>query len=501
MVNRSVNAAALALLITGWCSPLKAQATSVRYIPMDSWMAPYIEHLFQAGVLPSLDPLTRPFQRGQVAIAIEETEHLNMSDATRAVVAMLARELLQGEDGPRWEIEPEIGVAAASDASRWPTRPAGDTARVFPQAQLTGSLELPHVALVTSPFLDNRLKHDPLYAGKKDRLVAGRANPAYALASWPSAEVFFGIADRNWGPALMEGLLLSDAAYATEHLFVRIGPPSVRLELAATQLDTVVPWDGGPAPQRWLVAHRLVLRPSRRLALSFDESLIYAGPGLPWRYLNPLALGLLTFYDNGPKPNALLGFAADWRPGGALRFFGQLAIDDIQIDDDSAGDREPPAYAFTLGSAGSIGVGTVVWSAFYTRVSNLMYRTPANEEQYTSAGVGLARHFSDYDQLTGRLQTIAGPGALVGLDLTVIRQGDGDIRQRYPDIASFHDSLTFLTGTVERTLSAALHGEWSPRRQISLSARVGLARGAGVSRVIWRLGGAIRHRWSGLIPR
>jgi len=424
------------------------------------------------------------------------------------MIVLITDELDNSSDGLRWNLEPEAGLAAGSDAGRWTLRPTGDSAGVFPFARLTASFELPNLALVTAPGIDNRLRYDPWYRGKKDRFVAGRANPAYLLASWRYAEVFFGIAERNWGPSELEGLLLSDAPYATEQLFLRFGGGGLRLELAAAQLDTITPWDSTTVTERWLIAHRLVVRPSNRLSLSLEESIIYAGMGVPWRYLNPLALGILTLYDMGPQTNSIIATSIDWRVAGRTRLFAQLAIDDLQVDDNTQGDQEPPAYGLTVGAAGGL-AGSASWTAWYTRVSNLMYRTLENEEQFTSNGVGIGRNSSDYDQLLGRLTLAPARGMLITGEASLIRQGEGDMRSRYPPVSAFADSLAFLTGVVERTIQLGASAIWTPKAGISLSAYLGYAAsrneahvaGARDRRVVWRLRGSFRYRLADTLGR
>lgn len=489
-------------------SPLSAaQDGGIRYVPIDAWLMPHVEYLQRAGLLPSIDPLTRPIQRGVLVRALEAIDQAGLSEPVSATVGLLLDELREHHGSVRWTLEPEAGVLGASDASRWTLRPSADSTGVYLQGRLTAALETDHFALVTSPYVDNRLKHDPWYRGKKDRFVAGRANPAYALLSlWP-ADAFFGVADRNWGPAGVDGLLLSPVSYAREHLFLRLGPPRLRIEVLAQQLDTIAP-AAGPAPDRWLVAHRLVLLPSDRLAISFDESVLFASRGLPWRYLNPLALALLTQYEQPGDANAMLGASVSWRAARTLRLSSQIMIDDIQIDDDVATDNEPPGYAFSVAASGAA-MSSATWSAGYTRVTNLAYRTVRIEEQYTASGVGLARNHSDYDQLQASFEVMPRRGLLAGLQLTLIRQGEGDLRLPYPPVAAYDDSLTFLTGTVERSLHIGANAIWTPSRTVSLSAYAGLIRitnaghvaGADDSRFVWRLQGSLRQRFTGALER
>jgi hypothetical protein len=271
---------------------------------------------------------------------------------------------------------------------------------------------------------------------------------------WRLGEVFFGLVDRNWGPPALQGLLVSPAPYAYDHFFLTLGTASVRLEALVAQLDDLTDTTGA-VNHRYYVAHRLLLRPHGPTTIALWEGTLLAGPdrALDAWYLNVFNLGLLAQYDQASTANNQVGLDIETRVG-RVRAFGSLLIDDIQIDKGGAGDNEPPAYGVTLGAQG--GVGTAAWTAYYTRVSNLAYRTPDPMETVMRRGVGLARDFSDYDQLTGRADFLVRPGLLVAPEVTLLRQGEGDFRLPYPPGSAYATTPTFLAGTVERTVRLAL---------------------------------------------
>jgi hypothetical protein len=497
-------------------SPLAGQESSPRYLPLTHWAMPYVEHLARTGLLRGLDPLTRPLRRADVLRALGAADTASAGEAQRSVVRELARDLAAPRDSAYWRLEAHLGAAGFSDPQRDPLRAdsTGNRSRLVPVAGLAASLELPHFVAVTHPRIDNRLKYDSEYTGKKDRIVAGRNDEAYVAASWRYADVFFGIMTRNWGPPELPGLVLSSAPYGYDHLMLRLGPRRLRLEFLATELDDLRLFDSGFIARRFLSAHRLVVQPTDRLWVALSEAALYASSGgvtrsfEPW-YLNPANLFLLGQYNDLPTANSLLGVEASWLAGPSLRLFAQAYVDDFQVDRAEQGDREPGGNGLSLGASGGALGGTAGWSAFYTRVTNLAYRTPANEEQYTVRGVGLARAFDDYDQLTVRVQALAPSRLLMGGELTVLRQGEGRIARRYPDVSLYDDSLSFLTGTVERTVRAGLQAVWNPRPGISLSADVARhfianarhVAGDNRGRWVWRLGAEARpSRW-GRAPR
>ncbi|MGH9262847.1 MAG: hypothetical protein ACRD08_23605, partial [Acidimicrobiales bacterium] len=161
----------------------------------------------------------------------------------------------------------------------------------------------------------------------------------------------------------------------------------------------------------------------------------------------------LAQYDEGTTANSLLGLDVESRIG-RVRVFGGLLVDDLQVDDDTPGDAEPPSYGLTIGAQSALaGIG---WTAFYTRVSNLAYRTPTAAETWMRRSVGLARNYSDYDQLSLRGSALVGPGVLLAPEVTLLRQGEGDFRLPFPPVAAYDTTATFLAGTAERTLRLAI---------------------------------------------
>jgi hypothetical protein len=446
-------------------APLAAQDASP-YVPLSWWGSAYVEHLIARGRIADPSPLTRPFREADLLRALDATDSAGVTRAEWGVVRRLRAELAHREEGPRARLALHAGVAAASYARRDALRAAGTGEGGHGDASGGAALTLffgPAV-VVTHPYFDTRLKWDPDYFGKKDRVIAGRNAEAYVSAQWTYGELFFGALDRNWGPPAVEGLLLSPSPYSYDHLGVTLGTTGVRLEGVLTQLDDL-PDSGGTLNHRYFVAHRLVLRPPGRTTIALWEGTLIAGPDRqlePW-FANIFTLGLLAQYDQGSAPNNLLGLDVITRRG-RTQLFGSVLIDDIQVDRSGPGDNEPASYGVTLGARGA--AGPAGWTAFYTRVANLTYRTPNPAEAVMRRGVGLARNFSDYDQLTLRVSLLPAPRSLLTPELTLLRQGEGDFRLPYPPVAAYDTTPTFLAGVVERTVRLAVGyqlsaGAWS----------------------------------------
>src|SRR5882762_10342242 len=169
------------------------------YLPISHWSMPFIEHLIAAGRLVDPAPLNRPFKAQEVVRALEAVDSTVVTGAEWAVVKQIRSDLVRKMRGPSARLDLQAATTASSHARRDPLREAGPGHATFSgSAGLT--LYFGPAVVVTRPEIDTRLKWDPDYLGKKDRIIAGRPAEAYVSAQWRLGELFFGSVDRNWGP-------------------------------------------------------------------------------------------------------------------------------------------------------------------------------------------------------------------------------------------------------------------------------------------------------------
>ena len=511
-IARSMRLRLALLMVTLLVSPaltggakLAAQEPSP-YLPLAHWATPYLEHLIARGAIADPSPLSRPFVQADVAAALSTADTTRLSGAERRVVrAILAALGRPPADGKPWaRVDGDVAATGASHARRDPLRAAGPGHGTAAGGVAIQALLGP-IAVVTHPSFDTRLKYDPDYYGKKDRVIAGRTAEAYVDARWRFGELFFGSLDRNWGPPALEGLIVSPSPYSYDHLALSLGTRRIQLQGIVTELDDL-PDSSGALNHRFFIVHRLLWRPSAATTLGFWEGEIAAGPARtlePW-FANILNLGLLVEYDRNVKVNSLLGVDFESRLSG-VKLFAQALLDDIQVDRQSPSDSEPPSYGFTLGA--ETVVHGVVITGFYTQVANLTYRTGNPAEAVENRLVGLGRNFSDYDQLTLRAGLLAGPGVLLQPEATLLRQGEGDFRLPYPPVAAYGTTPTLFAGVVERTVRLAMgaawqHGAWgvSGNGGLHLIHNAGHVTGATRTKWIGALTLAYRFHLEGVLP-
>jgi hypothetical protein len=482
------------------------------YVPLGHWAMPYVEHLIATGVISDPMSLTRPLREAELVRALATVDTAIAPRSVRATVRRLLAEFDRGQSGARYYVAGDVGAAMATHPFRdpleigrgAPPRAAGAD-RGFAMGGLALHAQLGPLVVVTHPYFDTRLKYDPDYFGKKDRFLAGRNAEAYVDARWRFASVFFGSLDRNWGPPMTQGLIVSASPYSYDHLGLTLGTPRVQLQALLTQLDDLPDTNGTPT-HRYFVARRLLVRPCDRTTLALWEGSLSAGPARtlePW-FANLLNLALLVEYDQNVTVNSLLG--ADFASRvGRLTVFAQLLLDDVQIDRRTQSDSEPSQYAFTVGARAA--VRRMSWTVFYTQVANLAYRTPNPGEVLQRRSIGLARSFSDYDQVTLTASALAAPGLLVSPEATLVRQGEGDFRLPYPPVSVWGTTPNILSGVVERTVRFALGASWQHSRWglagnggVHFVHNAGHVTGASDTRWVGSIGASYRFRFEGALP-
>lgn len=475
------------------------------YVPLPWWGTAYVEHLIARGRLVDPTPLTRPFRAADLVRALEAADSARLTAAEWDVVRQIKAELTRRERGPAARLELHAGAQASSHARRDALREAGaGHGTVAGGAALT--LLFGPVVAVAHPYFDTRLKYDPDWYGKKDRAIAGRTAEAYVSAQLRYAELFFGSLDRNWGPSPVQGILLSDSPYGLEHAAIAIGTSGVRLEGVAAQLNSL-PDTTGAIHNRYMVQHRLWIRPPGRWTVALWEGSVLSGVGRqlePW-YLNLMTLGVLAQVNTGTSVNTFVGF--DLQRRGPVTLFAQGMLDDIQVDRATTTDHKPDSYGLTLGAQGNLALASGAWTLFYTRVSNLAYR---NEDAFQAPvyfGLGTGRNFADYDQLTARVSLLTTHHALLTPEVTLLRQGEGDLHLAHPPVTAYDSTPAFLDGVVERTVRLAVGYRWSVGSWtlagdggVHLMANAGHVRGATKTRWVGTVGLTYRYRKESLLP-
>jgi hypothetical protein len=447
----------VATALAGVLMPMRAGAQASPYIPLDDPRLPLLEHLIARGDVEDPSPMVRPFRRADATRVLAAADTVAARDWPGVPTTLIGRLHAAFEDGPGnlWGLHGRVGAQAYTHPRRELLHPTG-TSGLRPYVDLRGAATFGSVVLVTRPVVEPRLVDDPDWPGRRDLTVAGRIADAYISAQFKYASLFYGQMDRNWGPVWLPGIPLSNYGYERQGLAIDIGNRDIRLSALATDLRDEID-SLGQTVHRYYFVHRLQARLSRRLTVAPWEGVIVAGAdrNFETRFRNPLSFSYLAnTIGLGDRGNVILGADVHWRAFGRTTLEAQLALDDFWTDNRQ---RNRDRWAFTVGAQGPLFVNAA-WRAFYTQVSSLALRAFNPTENFTDAGVGIGRNFSDQDQLSLRMSVPVRGQWLVSPELTMLRQGEGRINDPYPvpDANGVLDTPALFIGIVERTYRAAV---------------------------------------------
>ena len=435
--------------------PASLAAQASPYIPLDDPHLAIFEHIVARGDVADPSPQVRPFRRVDALIVLLAAD--TAGNPSRRLIDELRGAWLQDTAEARWSVEGRAGFDAATMKDRDPLHPMGH-GELLPYGELSGHAAFGPMILVSRPAAEPRLSDDPTWPGRHDLKVVGRMAEGYLSGQWRWARLFYGTMDRQWGPAGVPGIPLSDYAYPRTEFAIDIGTDRLRISAHAAELtddrDTT-----GTRIHRYWFAHRLAVAPSRRLALGFWETTVISGVDRAFdpRWRNPLAVLLLSDqYGLGADGNIMVGADVTWWSSRRLRLEGQFALDDLHYPHAGDTDHTPSRYAFTLAASGPL-ARSAAWRLLYTQASSLAFRTFSSGETYADAGVGLGRGYASNDQLTVTVSHPVTASWLVTPELTLLRQGDARLTDPYPAAqASAGGIPTVFIGPVEKTWRAAI---------------------------------------------
>jgi hypothetical protein len=317
----------------------------------------------------------------------------------------------------------------------------------------------------TTVLLDNRLDEDPTYLGKRQSGYASYAEESYVVLTVPNFELLLGRAFCSWGPASSGSLILSDVQRPMDRVSVRFHYRWLYYCHVSAFLDRV------GENNRYFSGHRFDIRLRPTVWLGLSETVVYGGPLLSPRFA--FHIPVIPLFD--PTVNESLGIGGDANimgavdvsvyPASGLQLYGQLLIDDIQVERQLPGDLEPAEWGFLVGLRG---LPAGVFSEIeYARVTNRTYKTLHGFTNYVHRNRPLGFPYgSDCDRLWLRANHWLRDAFRAQTHVLFLRRGEGSMDKPFdqpwniPGLA--HYSEPFPTGIVESTWRAQLELRWHP---------------------------------------
>ncbi|HEY0528576.1 MAG TPA: hypothetical protein VGD02_07080 [Gemmatimonadaceae bacterium] len=490
----------------------RAQASA--YVPLDDIAYTYVDALMSRGLLPELSALERPFAVNVLRGALDSARTRSPGTTVTTYLDALTDAI------DKYSVRRNDVDSAAAETFR--ARGTGD---LYVTSQTSGRRELMlsdhrnkvapggSIRLVmsggpvvgfTRALIDSRLTSDPEFPGRTDRKINGRIEDGYVGAQWRFGEISLGRVGRDWGPSKLGGLMLSNYAYTYDHLYGRLGTQKINWSTVIARLNDSLT-NSGLHIDRYFSIHRLAIHVGK-WELAGSESYVYSGVGRGFEpsVVNPLNIYSLSWRNEKLEGNLGLGAEVALRTDKYGLFSGQLFIDDLQIDRGCGTVcTQPSSYGLSLSAEGLPLAGDQRWFASYTRVSNLAYRNKVPSDTYENFGVGLARGFSDYDEVRAGLDLAMLPRTPLRVYAARRRQGEGSYNMPFPLPAEWASTPGMFSGIVMGVTRVGISGV-SRLKDFEFSGDVGVnhetssAHVTGATRTAFegRVKVAIEPRWT-----
>jgi len=368
--------------------PGMARAAIDEDIPLESWIYRAVGEL--AGGMGTSGPRfmlhTQPYTRGQVAEYLQALapDTSNLDPGQLILYRRLWAELHHdAEELPRpagSESVLRLGIQPYVLADHVQQRDGLNRAGGY----VHGSFGQPGRWIVYSRVrFDSDARHDSRFRGVrwKDNLTANVDNAylKFHIGNW---SLFWG---RNWlkfGRSANDGLLLSGYSPPMDQVRLTYQRSGFHSLYFFAMLDDLYDRSAGRLARRYLAGHRLAARPWKFLELAVSEVIVFGGVDRPaeWYYLNPFIPyyweQLNEDHDDNPLWNLewSLNFARGWE------FYGELLIDDFQIDFIS----EPQQLGILVGlqATAPLGLARSHHTLEYSRVNTTVYGQNESQNRY-----------------------------------------------------------------------------------------------------------------------
>ncbi len=464
-----------------------APAQDLATLPTNHWAYAYLQQLGLRHRPVASMLLTLPLSYRQVTMVLDSTGPLVTGGAEHFWLQSLQALTATPGSSRSWL---QAGGRVIEDAGRLES---GDLRSRLAVRSHLGIFPDRHLALFNIINLDQALRDDAQYIGKRWRGFTGYTEQAYARLHFDKYLVKFGRDFLWWGRGQDATLLISDYSRPLDHFLAQLTLPRLRLTYVAAKLDRAPLADslaaryGTGFAERYLAAGRAEFEPIKnRLRLAITQMVVHGGPhrSFEWHFLNPFIFyhgEQLNEKELNEKPNGNTFGALDFvaRPKPGLELYGQLLVDDVQIEKTRRGDLEPNEIAYLLGTeiADPLGATGATVGLEYTRVANRTYNTIQPWEKFLHRNRPLA-HFlgNDFDRWRLHASLYTGKQTQLFLTTELRRRGEARIAsvfdQPFKDIPLDQGySEKFPTGVVERSWHFRLEARWHPRPGFFLAAQ------------------------------
>ena len=191
-------------------------------------------------------------------------------------------------------------------------------------------------------------------------------------------------------------LFLSDQSRPFDQLRWQYEYKNISGGLTAIQLENI------DNEKRYLTLHTFKYSKPAVVDVLFGEAILYSGinRSIELQYFNPFLFWMPEVMNNTTgDANGFLYVGLSLKMIPTWEFWGEILIDDFQINHESKGDLEPNEIGLITGfSKSGFPFTTSHWFLEYTLITNRTYQTPQLSETYTHRGFPIGHYLgNDFD--------------------------------------------------------------------------------------------------------
>ena len=439
----------LFLMVGSWGIALAAPWET---LPPDHWAYAEIRWLQVQGFLGSLNPSAGIYRRGEIADA------LKADPKPQAGVGQNRFKLLEDEFASEmsgrggWQFFGGGRLVGGFESRH------GVEGREAGYGVIIYGAGTDHLGIYAAIRGDRDQGSNPDYAGKKWRDLTGFTEAAYLIFAAKRWEVKLGRDHYARGPG-SDHLILNDAARGVDGLSFKLHWRWGQFEGLIGQVNDFSDSTGSRS-NRFFSGHRLEVVPWQWLRLGFSETLLFSS--LRFGSMNPFLPYYGELVNENSEGNGMLGLDVNAFPLKGLQFYGELLLDDIQIEEKIPKDLEPTEWGWLVGLRWAGLNGLLGAAVSYEGITNRTYNAKEPQYRYTNYGLPLG---SDLGNDADRLNLVAScwPDARLRLDalFEFHRQGEGGMDAPFDTtylnytVEQGYDE-PFPTGIIERTTGAGI---------------------------------------------
>ncbi len=416
----------------------------------DHWAYDEIRWLQALGYLHNLDPSQKPYTRGEVANALKTSTRPDSKPAADIFEILDQEFAFEMKPGGAWEFTAGGRVYAGTETRQnddWNSAGYGVVSATAGNARM---------GIVTSLRLDRDLMDHPFYKGKVWNDFAGLTEQAYFVLCGANRrwELKLGRDHRYWG-AGDDHLLLNYAQRGIDQISFRVRWEWGDFTAMVGQVDDFEEADGGRI-SRYLSGHRLELLPWDWLRIGISETLLFTG-GVRFGSMNPFLPYYGELVNENSEGNGFIGLDFIAYPAGGYEVYGELLIDDFQLENEDPGDLEPTEWGWLIGGRWNGLNGLLGAGVSYTGVANRTYNALDPKYRYLNYGLPLGSEIgNDGDRFRFELSCLPEARLRLSAFFQYARQGEGGVAvpfdttyMNYTVAEGYAES--FPTGVVQKT--------------------------------------------------